>query len=108
MMILIHCSSSGRVFVRSYMYMYVYVYVSVSAYGDLRRDGNVLLPAPRKIRGGSAEDPRKTPAEDMSRGAHGKENHQFSLCFPDEGWKYCFSCIAEDPRKICGRPPRKT
>ena len=44
--------------------------ITNSAYAVLRRDESVLLPASRKIRGGSAEDLRRTSAEVISWGAH--------------------------------------
>ena len=48
--------------------------ISKSPYGAAGKVESLLLLAPRKIRGGSAEDLWRTPAEDMSRGTHGKAN----------------------------------
>ena len=40
---------------------------------------SIISPAPRWIRGGSAEDLRRIPAEDTSWGAHGEENQKFTV-----------------------------
>ena len=48
--------------------------ISNSVYGAAGKVESLLLPARRKIRGRSAEDLRKIPEEDMSRGAHGQAN----------------------------------
>ena len=45
-----------------------------SPYGVAGQTESVLLPTPRKIRGGCAEDPRRIPAEDMTGGTHAMEN----------------------------------
>ena len=48
----------------------------------------MILPALRKIRGRPAEDPRRTSAEGIRLGTHGRENHEFCLRSFEEGCKH--------------------
>ena len=50
--------------------------IGKSPYGAAGKVKSLLFPAPRKIRGRSAEDPRRTPAEDMIRGTHAEESSE--------------------------------
>ena len=71
-----------------------------SAYGVPERVQRFVSPVPRKICGRSAEDPRRTSAEDMAQGTHGKETLQFSSGSCGPGGKSHFACTAEGARKI--------
>ena len=87
---------------------FIYYRVEFNYFEAIRKHS--ISPAPRKIRGRSAEDPRKTPAEVRGRRAPGghpvKESsisqsgaggHRVRLSISHS------TCTAEDPRKIRGR-----
>ena len=78
--------------------------ITNSTYGVWNRAEDLIWPASRKICERPAEDLRRISAEGISLGPHGEENHQFSLRSFEEGWKSAFSCTAEDPQMIRGRP----